>query len=216
MPEANDGEQRMQDRRAPSGDARQRDAERSRQLLLNAALDEFAAKGFAGARVQDIAARAGVNKQLITYYFGGKEGLYQALNQLWLEQEASFAWPDLPLDTLMAEYVHASLADPRLGRLLIWAGLTGQSDASEEDESESVAREDVADLQRRQAAGEIAADLDPGLVLLALMGAGIAPIAMPQVVRRITGLDIQSPEFEAAYAEQLKRIVRLLGGHERQ
>jgi TetR/AcrR family transcriptional regulator len=214
MPDTNDGEHRTQERRAPSGDARQRDAERSRQLLLDAALDEFAAKGFAGARVHDIAARAGVNKQLITYYFGGKEGLYQALNQLWLEQEASFATPNLPLDTLMAEYLHASLEDPRLARLLIWAGLTGQLDASEADEHEATAREDVADLQRRQAAGEIAPDLDPGLVLLALMGLGIAPIAMPQVVRRITGLDIQSPEFETAYAEQLKRIIRLLRGRE--
>ena len=202
----------MPERRSPSGDTRQRDAERSRQLLLNAALDEFAAKGFAGARVQDIAARAGVNKQLITYYFGGTEGLYHALTQLWLEQEASFAQPDLSLDALMAEYLHASLAEPRLARLLIWAGLTGETDTTEENEAESAAREDVADLQRRQAAGEIAADLDPGFLLLALMGAGIAPIAMPQVVQRITGLDFKSPEFEAAYAEQLKRIVRRLRG----
>lgn len=66
-------------RRAPAPDERTLDAERSRRLLLDAALEEFSAKGFAGARVQDIADRAGVNKQLINYYFGGKEGLYHAL-----------------------------------------------------------------------------------------------------------------------------------------
>jgi hypothetical protein len=40
--------------------------------LLAAALEEFAARGYAGARVQDIADRAGVNKQLINYYFGAR------------------------------------------------------------------------------------------------------------------------------------------------
>jgi AcrR family transcriptional regulator len=200
-------------RRAPSGDARQRDAERSRQALLDAALDEFAAKGFAGARVQDIAARAGLNKQLITYYFGGKEGLYQAVTRLWFEREAAFANPDLPLDALMTEYLHATLPDPRLARLLIWDGLTDQAVDSEADEGESARAADLSDFERRQAAGEIAADLDPRFVLLALMGAGIAPVAIPQVARSLTGLDPRSPEFEAAYAEQLQRIVRQLRGN---
>src|SRR5689334_19944404 len=88
-------------RRAPAPQDRQRDAERSRELLLQAALEEFAAKGFSGARVQDIATRAGVNKQLISYYFGGKEGLYQAIQDRWFESEASFANPELPLDALL-------------------------------------------------------------------------------------------------------------------
>ena len=196
-------------RRAPSRDARQRDAERSRELLLNAALDEFAAKGFAGARVQDIADRAGVNKQLITYYFGGKEGLFEAIGQQWLAQEAGFARPDLPIEALMEEYLRAALADPRMLRLLIWNGLTDEHDS---EEHQARAGDDLADMRRRQEAGEIAADIDPGLYLLVFMGALAAPVAMPQVVRRLTGLDSRSPEFEQAYAEQLKRIIRHLSG----
>ena len=54
---------------------RQRNPERSRERILAAALGEFAAKGFAGARVADIARRAGLNKQLISHHFGGKVGL---------------------------------------------------------------------------------------------------------------------------------------------
>jgi len=77
-----------QARRAPAPDERTLDAERSRRLLLDAALEEFSAKGYAGARVQDIADRAGVNKQLINYYFGGKEGLYCELHRRWLKREA--------------------------------------------------------------------------------------------------------------------------------
>ncbi len=51
----------------------------SRQLLANAARAEFAEHGFAGARTDRIVKRAGVNKQLLFYYFGSKAGLYEAV-----------------------------------------------------------------------------------------------------------------------------------------
>ncbi|MEV4760119.1 helix-turn-helix domain-containing protein [Micromonospora sp. NPDC049559] len=211
--------QQRSPRRAPEPDQRLRDAERSRQQLLAAALDEFAAKGYAGARVQDIADRAGVNKQLIPYYFGGKEGLYRALEQSWLDQEAALGGPDMPFETLVGEYVHATLGDPRLLRLLIWDGLT---DRGEDAPPASAAREpgesgtpseppDVADLRRRQETGEIAPDLDPALLLLAMTAAIAAPVVLPQVARRM-GIDTSAPGFEARYAEQMRRLVRHLAG----
>ena len=53
-----------------------RDPEATRRALLEAARREFATKGLAGARVDEIAARAGVNKQLVYHHFGDKAGLY--------------------------------------------------------------------------------------------------------------------------------------------
>jgi TetR/AcrR family transcriptional regulator len=56
-------------------------AERSaetRSRILDAALSEFAANGLAGARTEQIAAAAGVNKALLYYYFESKEKLYSA------------------------------------------------------------------------------------------------------------------------------------------
>lgn len=204
-----------QPRRAPRPDERQRDADRTRQLLLAAALDEFSAKGFSGARVQDIARRAGVNKQLINYYFGSKEGLYEALQDMWRQQEAAFATPDLPIDVLIGRYLHAALADPRMTRLLVWAGLaeaTGKTPPRPLSRGEEqTGTNDVADLRRRQANGELANDLDPACVLLALMGALSAPLIIPQVARRL-GLHPSSGEFEPRYREQLQRIVRHLTG----
>tara|TARA_B100000315_G_scaffold260884_1_gene326819 strand:+ start:5771 stop:6418 length:648 start_codon:yes stop_codon:yes gene_type:complete len=47
--------------------------------LLKAATKEFADKGLNGARVDGIASRAGVNKQLLYYYFGDKEKLFVAV-----------------------------------------------------------------------------------------------------------------------------------------
>jgi AcrR family transcriptional regulator len=58
---------------------RARDADRSQKDILDAALDEFAAHGLAGARMDRIAERAGVNKRLIYYYFENKESLFLAV-----------------------------------------------------------------------------------------------------------------------------------------
>ena len=49
------------------------------ERLLAAALTEFATQGKSGARTDQIAKRAGVNKQLIFYYYHSKRGLFQAV-----------------------------------------------------------------------------------------------------------------------------------------
>jgi AcrR family transcriptional regulator len=58
---------------------RTRDAERTQQEILRAAMHEFAERGLGGARIDGIAERAGVNKRLIYYYFGGKDELFLAV-----------------------------------------------------------------------------------------------------------------------------------------
>jgi len=65
-------------RNAPAGARAQRAAER-RDAILAAALDEFAAQGFAAARLDDVAKRAGVAKGTIYLYFADKETLFQEL-----------------------------------------------------------------------------------------------------------------------------------------
>lgn len=51
-------------------------AERTREDILDVATAEFAANGYAGARVDEIAARTRTTKRMIYYYFGSKQGLY--------------------------------------------------------------------------------------------------------------------------------------------
>ena len=59
--------------RRPPGE---RDPERTRATILAAAIEEFTIRGLDGARVDDIAERSGVNKRMIYYYFGDKNGMY--------------------------------------------------------------------------------------------------------------------------------------------
>lgn len=54
-----------------------RDSERTKKKILQAAEEEFAEKGYYGARVDHIAQLAGINKRMIYEYFNNKEGLYR-------------------------------------------------------------------------------------------------------------------------------------------
>jgi AcrR family transcriptional regulator len=58
---------------------RVRDADRTRADILAVATAEFADRGYAGARINEIAAKTSTTKRMIYYYFGGKEQLYVAV-----------------------------------------------------------------------------------------------------------------------------------------
>jgi len=72
---------RPEPERARQGARRKRGEHRSerREAILAAALEEFAARGFAATRLDDVAARAGVAKGTIYLYFRDKESLFQEL-----------------------------------------------------------------------------------------------------------------------------------------
>jgi TetR/AcrR family transcriptional regulator len=201
-------------RRAPAPHERQRDPERTKARILDAAVEEFSAKGFAGARVSEIARRAGVNQQLIAYYFDGKEGLYREIGRRWRAYEAQTVPDGTPFAEMIKQYVRASV-DPSLGgRLLAWEGLadTG-TDQDEQDAKERNARlqHEVAALRERQRSGELDGDLDPAVLLLIAMGAGNALAVYPQLARGLFGADGRSPEVVERYADQLAEVITRLG-----
>ena len=55
---------------------RRRNAAKTRERILKAAMEEFCAKGFDGARMDRIVEYAGCNIRMAYHYFGDKEGLY--------------------------------------------------------------------------------------------------------------------------------------------
>ena len=89
-----------------------RNPEVTRRKLMVAARHEFAASGLAGARVDEIAARAGVNKQLVYHYFGDKDAIYLAVLE-WVyeeirEQERKLNLEGLPPDVAIRKLIEAS------------------------------------------------------------------------------------------------------------
>jgi AcrR family transcriptional regulator len=103
------------------------DTEQTKSKLLDAAGDEFATFGFAGARIDRIAIRAGVNKERIYSYFGNKAGLFEAVISRQMEQGLD----EIPLTgdgagavaRFAGDYFDASVRNPKLARLTAWEGL---------------------------------------------------------------------------------------------
>jgi len=63
----------------PQPSRRKNDPEATRRNIIDVATEEFAAQGYSGARVDEIAAKTRTSKRMIYYYFGGKEQLYLAV-----------------------------------------------------------------------------------------------------------------------------------------
>ncbi len=70
--------------------------------ILTVAVAEFADHGFAGARVDAIAARTRTSKRMLYYHFGSKEGLYRAALAFAYEQVRERDWQP-PLDSMSAQ-----------------------------------------------------------------------------------------------------------------
>ncbi|GAB4058142.1 TetR/AcrR family transcriptional regulator [Catellatospora paridis] len=97
----------------PAGQ-RRRDAAGTRQLLLDAARRRFAAHGYTGTTVRDIADEAGVNVALISRYFTSKEGLFEACLVGAVDELSHAVAPDVTLDRL-PHAIAAQLAGTGLG-----------------------------------------------------------------------------------------------------
>lgn len=103
------------------------DTARTKQKLLDAAVHEFSDHGPLGARVDRVAARAGVNKERIYQYFGSKQNLFSAV----LEQEMIKLAAAVPLTPELAHELgefSGRIYDyhreyPHYLRLLLWEGL---------------------------------------------------------------------------------------------
>jgi len=167
-----------------------RDPERTRARILDAAKTEFAAHGYAGARVDRIAAAANVNKRMLYHYFGNKRALYR---EVYARQVAEHgvrtgANPPDPIDALPYWYDEVS-RDVEWTRLLGWEALAedslGSVGAGELRQNYDVA---VGWVRAAQASGLVSPSLDPELFLLMTIAMNMFPSGFPQVTRSVTGL----------------------------
>lgn len=200
-------------RRSPKPHERQRDPERTRKLIMDAASAEFGAHGYAGARISAIAARAGVNQQLISYYFDGKEGLYQAMSQQWQQRRRELAPPGTPLPEQLRRHALEALANPDGVRLLAWSGLEYAGPDTDPDHAPRAVlmQDSVDELRALQAAGRLPTEMDPSCLLVMLMAAAMAPTTLPHVIAGLCGADPKSPEFIGHFAEQVAILARHIG-----
>jgi AcrR family transcriptional regulator len=196
---------------------RERNPQRSRERFLAAALSEFAAKGFAGARVESIARRAGLNKQLISHHFGGKLGLYRAvMNRRRNAGGGEISVEPGPMPDSLGGFYDLARADPEWIRVLLWETLergeigddigAGAEPATGLEDRVARYRDRVSWIAAEQAAGRLPDDLDPHLLFLSLMGAALYPLLLPRVAELVCDEDPRTDAFARRYRDHLRRF----------
>ena len=187
-----------------------RNPERSRERILNAAFKEFAAKGFAGARVDQIARRAGINKRMLYHYFGDKESLFRhVLRRKMAERKTwGIATPDEPAESL-PYWFDLACKDLDWIRLLEWEALQFLDKSLIDEERRGAATADaVARIARRQKLGFLDNTFSPEQILLAMVGLTWFPVAFPQLTRLVTGQSPFNQDFQTAQREFLRRFAQ--------
>ncbi|MER7772312.1 TetR family transcriptional regulator [Kitasatospora sp. NPDC096140] len=196
------------------------DTAKTKRLLLDAAVDEFATHGPEGARIDRIAAAAGVNKERIYPYFGGKGQLFAAALQRELEQlaaavpmeEADGRTVDLP--EYAGRVFDYHLDHPHLLRLLQWEALYGDAAAPVAGEERRAAQyaEKLAAVSRARR-GEVdsaqaGAPLAPEELLYAVVALAGWQFAAPQLARMILGgaVDEDPATRRAAVVDMVRRL----------
>jgi AcrR family transcriptional regulator len=152
----------------------------TKQRLLTAATEEFAAHGIAGARTGRIARSAGVNEALLFRYFGNKQELFAIVYDQLVQQTVG----DVPLDPSDLPAYAGALFDyyqdhEHVLRLSIWATLERPRAAATLAVQSATAAK-IAALQQAQAAGIVSARLEPEellavIVQLSLTGTAASP-----------------------------------------
>jgi TetR/AcrR family transcriptional regulator len=194
--------------------AQQRDLDRTREKILAAATTEFAAKGFAGARVDAIARRARVNKQMLYYCFGDKRELYREILRRKFAERTAFldSMPATIEEALLHLFDH-STEDLDFVRMLEWEALDSSSAAKTvaAEERRALFAKAMEKFGAAQNAGAIAPDVDVRHLFISFIACAVFPLAFPQMMRLVTGLEPTDPRFRRSRREFLRWLGRKLG-----
>ena len=189
------------------------DPESTRQRIFEAAIEEFAEHGNAGARVDRIAEKARANKESIYRYFGTKDELLRRVLDRYLDERGEQLLPkSQDLDGYAAGLFRYFAAHPEFLRLSLWEGLElgARPDAGAMEHRGRHYQEKLSSIAEQQRAGKIDPELDPRHLLVALLGIANYWLVMPQLVRVIFGEepDAATLEYHEKFiAECVRRIV---------
>lgn len=111
-----------------------------RQKIIEAATVLFALEGLHGTSTRDIAKKSGLNLSLISYYFGGKEGLYKTVIQEFVfkvftqiekvvsdfeRNEVSAKSIQKAIQSLVNTLIDMRIEDPYMAKIMTWEKLSG-------------------------------------------------------------------------------------------
>lgn len=168
----------------------------TKDRILKAAFDEFSKRGFAGARVDEIASQAHANKSLLYQYFGDKEALFKHVLECKMNELGRIATDDPErFPEVIGEFFDFYAANPSVSRLMLWEALDfGGKPVPNEVERKKHLAEHVGQIESLQRAGVIDPSFDARQTLVTLIGMVNVWFSLPQLARMVSGGDPYSPE----------------------
>lgn len=187
-----------------------KNAEATKERILEAAMEEFSSYGIAGARIDRIARNAGCNKNMIYIYFENKEKLFHTvlLNNLTrVYEEITFTPEDLP--GYAAQVFDYANAHPELFRLMAWYGLEQRS--VNVTERANAQQKKIEQLLNAQSAGQVGTAFTPAFLMTAIMTLATAWTPFNPFGPSYDSRAMQAPNETR---EAVMRAVSLLAGGE--
>jgi AcrR family transcriptional regulator len=197
-----------------------------RQRLVDAAIGLARERGFEAVGLRQIASTAGVTPGMISYYFGGRSGLYEAMldatyQRLVARMRALIERPSGgdPIARLVDLQISTLADTPWLPPLLVREVLARESPLREflgERLAKGPAVLVPQMLRNEMAAGRIRDDLDPLLLMLSILGMGMVPYLMHPVAGPALGYQLDDDFRDRLIAHVRKLLERGLapGGAE--
>lgn len=201
---------------APPG-LREQQKARTRARILQCALEAFAASGFDGASVRDIAAQAGVQHGLIRHHFGDKDGLWRAAVDYLFERlhEETGNTPDEahlpPVEQAKARvrrYVRYCARHPEHARIMMQESVTDSErlDWAVDEHIRPDHEARWAHLKRFVEAG-VYPDVPLASLTYMLVAMAQMPFVLAPEVARIYGADPRDEAFVEAHADAVVRLL---------
>ena len=187
--------------------------------IVEVATREFADKGLAGARIDEIAAATRTSKRMIYYYFGSKEGLYVAVlehaYQAIRDTEAALHLDDLPPEPALRELVGATvdyqLAHPEFTRLVMTENIHRGEFLAQSKAIRSLNVPAIAAIakvyQRGCAAGLFRPGLDPLDLHMSISALAVFNVANKHTFSLIFQRDPDAPAAVAARRDSIVEMV---------
>ena len=186
-----------------------RDPEATKAQILDAAEEEFARYGLAGARTEPIAAKTGVTKAMIHYYFGTKEELYQAVlkrySASFLTAVETLDVKDLSSEEALKTFLRAAVAHeithPYQGKVLLHEAMNNEGKYFKLTGWEGPINLGMEALQRGIDEGCFR-PLDPWLTMIHIMGVITFYFNAENNLKHVVPThEFRSPESIEAYTE---------------
>jgi AcrR family transcriptional regulator len=194
-------------------------AETTRLNILEVATQEFADKGLAGARIDEIAEKTDSSKRMIYYYFGGKDGLYRAvLERAYVgirDREAEHNFDAMDAVSALRTLVHHTFdyhdRHPEFVRLVMNENILHGAHVSEIEGIKERNRRVLATIQtildRGQAEGAFRDGIDPLALHMSMTSLSFYCVSNRYTVKANFGLDLGKKSVKAARRDQIVEMV---------